>query len=107
MHYRLLLLTSVLGGAFALPNAVVTPLNNITTTTNWDWTSVSPTSSIPSSYSTPSWTPTWTSPLPGHTGDCGSECGGVCGDGIVQYPYEECDLGPELNGAPKSGCTSD
>lgn len=37
-------------------------------------------------------------------GDCGDKCGGVCGDGIVQYPEEQCDLGPKLNGAWGSGC---
>jgi hypothetical protein len=26
--------------------------------------------------------------------------------GIVQYPEEQCDLGPELNGKPGSGCSS-
>lgn len=37
--------------------------------------------------------------------DCGDKCGGTCGDKIVQSPQEECDLGPELNGKPGSGCT--
>ncbi|KAK4647078.1 uncharacterized protein QC761_122320 [Podospora bellae-mahoneyi] len=37
----------------------------------------------------------------------GTHCGGVCGDGMVQLPYEQCDLGPELNGAPNSGCSKD
>ncbi|KAG4439027.1 hypothetical protein IFR05_005491 [Cadophora sp. M221] len=39
-----------------------------------------------------------------HT-DCGDHCGGTCGDGVVQAPYEECDLGPKLNGAWNSGCS--
>lgn len=29
--------------------------------------------------------------------DCGEYCGGTCGDGVVQSPYEEGDLGPKLN----------
>jgi cysteine-rich repeat protein len=45
--------------------------------------------------------------LPPYGGDCGLECGGVCGDGIVQRPQEQCDLGPKLNGAPNSGCSKD
>jgi cysteine-rich repeat protein len=32
-------------------------------------------------------------------------CGGYCGDGIVQEPYEQCDLGSTLNGAWNSGCS--
>ena len=55
----------------------------------------------PSSYPTPT-----TNYPPHHTGECGESCGGVCGDHKIQYP-EECDLGPKLNGAPGSGCTSD
>ncbi|KAK3331346.1 hypothetical protein B0H66DRAFT_636226 [Apodospora peruviana] len=43
--------------------------------------------------------------------DCGDtpygECGGVCGDGKIQHPYEQCDLGPALNGAANSGCSKD
>lgn len=34
---------------------------------------------------------------PSYHTDCGEHCGGTCGDGIVQPPYEECDLGPKLN----------
>lgn len=49
-------------------------------------------------------TPTWSQPP--HKTDCGDDCGGVCGDKIVQKPYEECDLGPALNGAPGSGCSA-
>ncbi|KAL5327766.1 hypothetical protein ACEPPN_005471 [Leptodophora sp. 'Broadleaf-Isolate-01'] len=42
---------------------------------------------------------------PSYHTDCGEHCGGTCGDGIVQPPYEECDLGPKLNGAWNSGCS--
>ncbi|KAK3367286.1 hypothetical protein B0T24DRAFT_597111 [Lasiosphaeria ovina] len=48
-------------------------------------------------------------PHPTHSYHCGGTnmtCGGVCGDGKIQRPYEQCDLGPELNGAPNSGCTA-
>src|SRR3569833_2645873 len=42
------------------------------------------------------------------TGGChDGGCGGECGDKIVQSPYEECDLGPELNGKEGSGCSAD
>lgn len=53
--------------------------------------------------------PTYVTPPPTYTNhpDCGDKCGGTCGDKIVQYPQEECDLGPELNGKPGSGCTKD
>ncbi|KAH7327291.1 hypothetical protein BKA65DRAFT_65165 [Rhexocercosporidium sp. MPI-PUGE-AT-0058] len=40
-----------------------------------------------------------------HT-DCGEHCGGTCGDGVVQSPYEECDLGPKLNATWNSGCSA-
>ncbi|KAK4183461.1 hypothetical protein QBC35DRAFT_443328 [Podospora australis] len=39
-------------------------------------------------------------------GDKPEKCGGVCGDGHVQAPYEECDLGAE-NGKPGSGCSKE
>jgi cysteine-rich repeat protein len=85
MRCDFVFLATLLGTALAVPNWHIYPTNV---------TSIYP-------------TPTDHGPRPSHTGDCGSECGGVCGDGIVQYPWEECDLGPKLNGAPKSGCSYD
>ena len=56
----------------------------------------------PSPYPSPSSTGSYP------TGHCSGEgCGGVCGDKKVQAPYEECDLGPELNGVDGSGCSID
>jgi hypothetical protein len=43
-------------------------------------------------------------PHPTRTAECDG-CGGVCGDSIVQSPFEQCDLGPKLNGAWNSGCS--
>jgi hypothetical protein len=43
-------------------------------------------------------------PHPTQPVECDS-CGGVCGDSIVQSPFEQCDLGPKLNGAWNSGCS--
>jgi cysteine-rich repeat protein len=45
-------------------------------------------------------------PAPSPTPPAGYDgCGGYCGDGIVQEPYEQCDLGSALNGAWNSGCS--
>jgi len=50
--------------------------------------------------------PSPTGSYPGR--NCSGEgCGGVCGDKKIQAPYEQCDLGPELNGAAGSGCSAD
>jgi cysteine-rich repeat protein len=107
MRYHLVLIAGLLGSVFARRKvATYFP------TTSSGWLSPSGYASSsgwlsPSGIASPSGSPTYTRPMPSHTGDCGSECGGVCGDGIVQYPYEECDLGPKLNGAPNSGCSKD
>ncbi|PMD57550.1 uncharacterized protein K444DRAFT_29930 [Hyaloscypha bicolor E] len=97
MQLTIFTLSVILGIATAMPgqnyystsdtHTITNPVPSYVTET-FSWHPV-PTSS--------SWYP------PGH-GDCGDKCGGVCGDHIVQYPEEECDLGPELNGKPGSGC---
>ena len=55
----------------------------------------------------PGASPNTTNSYPEEPSHCGDDCGGTCGDSIVQAPYEQCDLGPELNGVAGSGCTSD
>ena len=62
------------------------------TVTAYD-TVASDSSTMTISYTEP---PTHSPSPPPHHG-CEGHCGGKCGDGIVQSPEEECDLGIELN----------
>lgn len=122
MHFNTFTLVALLGAVSAIPasqNADGTslpPFSTFAATIPSDYNSASASSTqssyggtptyLPSSYiNTPPTSSYPSNPQYSHPGgDCGDYCGGVCGDKIVQYPYEQCDLGPELNGAPGSGC---
>jgi len=98
------LLAALMGGTFVLAGVPSgsTYVNPPETTYSTTSTSSTPTTII---YTTPE--PSTTTTLPTYhpppsssvppPPDCSDGCGGVCGDGIVQPPYEQCDLGPKLN----------
>src|SRR5450432_4934885 len=106
MHSRFLLLAAFLGGALAHPQGGDSHSSEYTVVSSS--MQYPPSSTFYRTISTVSYYSTSVyHPHPHPTGECGDECGGVCGDGIVQPPYEQCDLGPAKNGASNSGCSKD